>query len=215
VPRPSPPIYLLHCGITITTDPPPKAQVTHPLPPPTLFILAPSSRLISSRMYACSGQVILPAPLDIIPLHYRGGSIVPTQAPAVTTTASRTNPFGADIAFGESGAAEGWAYLDDGVSANAPYTMLHMTARSTSGCSGAVTISSTVSDYKPSVVFGKFRFMGIDPSCWAGSVPIVSANSRAVASVQWTGTLLTVDLGALAIDVERPLQVAFAPPSLQ
>ncbi len=131
----------------------------------------------------------------------------------MTTTASRANPFGADVAFDESGAAEGWAYLDDGVSVSAPHTVLLMRASSTSGCSGTVQISATVADYKPSVVFGKFRFMGISPSCYTAGVPVVTANSRTVAFVQWSGILLTIDLSALSMDVAQPLIVAFAPPS--
>jgi hypothetical protein len=138
---------------------------------------------------------------------------VPTQTPAVTTTASRANPFGADVAFDEIGTAEGWAYLDDGVSFAASYTMLHMLAYSASDCSGTVKISTTVADYKPSVVFGKFRFMGIKPSCYSHSAPVVSANARAVASVLWSGTLLTIDLSELAIGVAQTLVVAFAAPS--
>ena len=138
---------------------------------------------------------------------------MPTQTPAITTTASRANPFGADIAFDEVGAAEGWAYLDDGYSVAASYTMLHMLSYSASDCSGTVKISTTVADYKPSVVFGKFRFMGIKPSCYAHGAPVVSANTRAVASVLWSGTLLTIDLSELAIGVAQTLVVAFAAPS--
>jgi hypothetical protein len=155
------------------------------------------------------GQVVLPAPLDIIPLHYRGGSVVPTQAAASTTTESRTNPFGADIAFDESGAAEGWAYLDDGTSVSAPYTLLHMAAHSTRACIGSINISATVAGYKPSAVFGTFRLMGLDPSCF--SVRVV-ANLQLVTSVEWIATLLTFDLSALALDLGQPLQVTFAKP---
>ena len=160
------------------------------------------------------GQVVdLPAPLEIIPLHYRGGSIVPTQAPAVTTTAARTNPFGADVALDEMGAAEGWAYIDDGVSVSAPYTMLHMVASASGSCAGTVKIAATAADYKPNVVFGKFRVMGLGHACYTGTVPVITANTRAVASVQWIGGLLTIDLAGLAIDVAEPLVIAFAPPA--
>jgi hypothetical protein len=175
-------------------------------------ILAPSCCFPTT--HCCLGQVIdLPAPLDIIPLHYRGGSIVPTQAPAVTTTAARTNPFGADVALDEMGAAEGWAYIDDGVSVSAPYTMLHMVASASGSCAGTVKIAAIAADYKPNVVFGKFRVMGLGPACYTGTVPVVTANTRAVASVQWVGGLLTIDLASLAIDVAEPLVVAFAPPA--
>jgi alpha-glucosidase (family GH31 glycosyl hydrolase) len=38
------------------------------------------------------------APLDHIPLHIRGGSIITTQVPAMNTELSRQNPFGLIIA---------------------------------------------------------------------------------------------------------------------
>jgi hypothetical protein len=55
--------------------------------------------------------------------------------------------------------------------------------------------------------------MGINPSCYQSSTPIVHANLKAVASVQWTGTLLIFDISALALDVAQPLEVSFAMPS--
>ena len=45
--------------------------------------------LYSSQMIGSTGKKIgLHAPLEKIPLHIRGGSILPLQAPAVTTTLS-------------------------------------------------------------------------------------------------------------------------------
>jgi hypothetical protein len=207
--RPSSLIFHLQHGTITTTVPASKAQVmpfiSPPFPPAVFYQLQLSAR---------AGQVFsLPAPLDIIPLHYRGGSIVPTQAPAVTTTAARTNPFAADVALDDMGAAEGWAYIDDGVSISAPYTMLHMVASAAGSCAGTVRISATTANYKPSVVFGKFRVMGLNPSCYTGSAPVVTANSRAVAPVQWVGGLLTFDTASLAINVAEALVLAFAPPA--
>ncbi|XP_066934983.1 lysosomal alpha-glucosidase-like [Clytia hemisphaerica] len=59
-------------------------------------------------------SVNLPADWEKINLHLRGGKIIPTQQPALTTTASRKLPFGLIIALDENGAAEGTMYLDDG-----------------------------------------------------------------------------------------------------
>ncbi|EMP38939.1 Maltase-glucoamylase, intestinal [Chelonia mydas] len=58
--------------------------------------------------------VSVDAPLDKIPLFLRGGYILPTQAPATTTTLSRLNPFGLIIALDEQGEASGSLFWDDG-----------------------------------------------------------------------------------------------------
>jgi len=56
------------------------------------------------------------APLGHIPVYIRGGSIVATQEPGLTTKASRENPWGLIVALDQSGNAEGQLYLDDGES---------------------------------------------------------------------------------------------------
>jgi maltase-glucoamylase len=56
----------------------------------------------------------LDAPIDFIPLHVRGGHIIPTQDPARTTEASRKNPFGLVVAPNEQNEAKGDLFYDDG-----------------------------------------------------------------------------------------------------
>ena len=58
----------------------------------------------------------LDAPLTYIPLHLRGGYIMPTQKPANTTKYSRMNPFGLIIAPNHYGQARGDLFSDDGAS---------------------------------------------------------------------------------------------------
>lgn len=65
---------------------------------------------------APSGWQIRPAPLDAIPIHVRGGHIIPTQAPALTSAAARLNPFGLIVALDSAGTAAGDLFVDDGVS---------------------------------------------------------------------------------------------------
>ncbi|KAJ2418697.1 hypothetical protein GGF41_004941, partial [Coemansia sp. RSA 2531] len=59
-------------------------------------------------------NVILSAPLEHVNVHVRGGKIVPTQEPAMTTADSRKNDFSLIVAADEHGAAAGELYVDDG-----------------------------------------------------------------------------------------------------
>ncbi|XP_063430632.1 sucrase-isomaltase, intestinal-like [Mytilus trossulus] len=66
---------------------------------------------------AVTGQrIIVDAPLPIIPLHLRGGYILPTQQPANTTVYSRQRPMGLIVAFNEETSARGDLFWDDGES---------------------------------------------------------------------------------------------------
>uniref|UniRef100_A0A669BLK2 alpha-glucosidase n=1 Tax=Oreochromis niloticus TaxID=8128 RepID=A0A669BLK2_ORENI len=53
-------------------------------------------------------------PADKLGLHIRGGAILPTQEPEVTTTYSRRNPMGLLIAPDDNGNADGELFWDDG-----------------------------------------------------------------------------------------------------
>lgn len=61
-------------------------------------------------------NVTIDAPLGHIPVYIRGGYVVPTQEPALTTSASRQNPWGVLVALDLTGNANGTLYLDDGES---------------------------------------------------------------------------------------------------
>lgn len=58
----------------------------------------------------------LKAPIDFIPLHIRGGYIIPTQDHARTTEKSRKNPFGIIVAPNGDGEAQGDLFYDNGSS---------------------------------------------------------------------------------------------------
>uniref|UniRef100_A0A8B9W9G9 alpha-glucosidase n=1 Tax=Bos mutus grunniens TaxID=30521 RepID=A0A8B9W9G9_BOSMU len=58
----------------------------------------------------------LPAPLDHINLHVRGGYVLPWQEPAQNTHLSRQKFLGFKVALDDEGAAEGWLFWDDGQS---------------------------------------------------------------------------------------------------
>lgn len=58
--------------------------------------------------------VTLPAPLDIINVHVRGGYILPMQVPALTTVESRKNGIQLCVALSTNGIAQGELFWDDG-----------------------------------------------------------------------------------------------------
>ncbi|XP_028843315.1 lysosomal alpha-glucosidase isoform X2 [Denticeps clupeoides] len=81
------------------------------LPPGTWYSLH------DGRPYYSKGQhILLPAPLDTINVHLRGGYIITQQEPATTTSVSRTHPFYLTVALSEDGCAKGELYWDDGES---------------------------------------------------------------------------------------------------
>jgi alpha-glucosidase len=59
-------------------------------------------------------NITIEAPLGHIPVYVRGGSVLPMQEPALTTAASRRNPWGLLVALGSEGGASGMLYIDDG-----------------------------------------------------------------------------------------------------
>ncbi|XP_052407246.1 lysosomal alpha-glucosidase isoform X2 [Carassius gibelio] len=86
-------------------------EVTAYLPPGTWYSLHNGEACYSKGQY-----FLFPAPLDTINVHVREGSIIPQQAPALTTTASRRNPFTLIVALSVGNWAEGELFWDDGES---------------------------------------------------------------------------------------------------
>uniref|UniRef100_A0A8C6T5C8 alpha-glucosidase n=1 Tax=Neogobius melanostomus TaxID=47308 RepID=A0A8C6T5C8_9GOBI len=72
-------------------------------------------------------------PGDKLGLHIRGGAVLPTQQPAVTTTYSRTNPMGLIVALDDNSQATGELFWDDGDTRGIVYLlgMLSLTATRT------------------------------------------------------------------------------------
>jgi alpha-glucosidase len=70
-----------------------------------------------SAVTAGAGQnITIHAPLGHIPVHVRGGSVLPIQEPGYTTKESRANPWGLLVACNMEGSASGQLYIDDGES---------------------------------------------------------------------------------------------------
>lgn len=111
------------------------------------------------------GDVTLEAPIKIIPLHIRGGVIIPQQEPNITTAASRQNPFLLLVALDNTSMASGQLYLDDGESLGSinsgEYSLITYTANDTSLYSEIM-----MSGYSPagSLLIDVVTIMGLDQS---------------------------------------------------
>ena len=65
-----------------------------------------------------AGNVTVPADFYTIPIHVRGGYVLPMQQPALTTYETRLNPFELLVPLDINGNAAGQLYWDDGISLN-------------------------------------------------------------------------------------------------
>ncbi|KAF2117489.1 hypothetical protein BDV96DRAFT_643865 [Lophiotrema nucula] len=61
-------------------------------------------------------NITLDAPLEKIPVHLRGGTIIASQTPGNTTKQTRLNPWSFIAALDKNNQASGELYMDDGVS---------------------------------------------------------------------------------------------------
>jgi len=117
--------------------------------------------------------VTLPAPFDFIPVHIRGGVIIPTQDPAINTEASRQNPFGLIVPLDENQSANGVLYYDDGDSVDPQVTMQYFAA-SYSYANGVLTSAVVNDGYEgiSSKILGSLRLLG------AGTITSVTVNGQ-------------------------------------
>uniref|UniRef100_A0A9J8ADS9 Lysosomal alpha-glucosidase n=1 Tax=Cyprinus carpio carpio TaxID=630221 RepID=A0A9J8ADS9_CYPCA len=91
-------------------------EVTAYLPPGTWYSLHNVIPPLILSYYSKGQYILFPAPLDTINVHVREGSIIPQQVPALTTTASRRNPFTLIVALSVGNWAKGELFWDDGES---------------------------------------------------------------------------------------------------
>ncbi|XP_069318720.1 maltase-glucoamylase-like [Eulemur rufifrons] len=114
----------------------------------------------------------LPAPLDHINLHVRGGYILPWQEPARNTHLSRQNFIGFKVALDDEDTAEGWLFWDDGQSIDTYGKGLYYLANfsaSQNTLQSHVIFNNYVVDTNP-LKLGYFEIWGV------GSIPITSVS---------------------------------------
>jgi hypothetical protein len=141
-----------------------------------------------SKGYAKTYQT-LDVPLDYIPIHIRGGSILPTQVPSLTSSETRLNAFTLTVALDSNGKAQGQLYYDDGEDLNIGNSAYFV---SYSVSNGLLTTLVSQSNYAPadSLQLDKIVVLGL--SSLSSSV---SLNGESTAHYSWDAQsgILTVE----------------------
>uniref|UniRef100_A0A8C3X523 Maltase-glucoamylase n=1 Tax=Catagonus wagneri TaxID=51154 RepID=A0A8C3X523_9CETA len=125
----------------------------------------------------------LPAPLDHINLHVRGGYILPWQEPAQNTKYSRQKFMGFKVALDDAGTAEGWLFWDDGQSIEGLWkfwtktllffpTLVSLISNRQNTMQSHVSFNTYISDANP-LKLGYFEIWGV------GDAPITSVSISA------------------------------------
>lgn len=99
----------------------------------------------------------LEAPLGHIPLHIRGGHVIPLQDPGYTTAESRNNSWTLLVPLGIEGTASGSLYSDDGIS----YPVGNSTTVEFVAGDGVLT-SSAYGDYEIEQPLASVVILGVD-----------------------------------------------------
>ncbi|XP_023930007.1 lysosomal alpha-glucosidase [Lingula anatina] len=155
-----------------------------------------------SLLTSNGGQVALDAPLDKINLHVRGGSIIPTQEPDVTTTLSRRNKFGLLVALSPKEDSTGMLFWDDGDSVNplgrGEYNLITFTAGK-----GGVNSMVLKSGYKTTMTLGSATIFGV-----ASAPSTVTANGKA-AKFSYNTLTKTLNINDLSLSLLQPVKLAW------
>ncbi|XP_031835185.1 lysosomal alpha-glucosidase isoform X2 [Nomia melanderi] len=118
----------------------------------------------------------LDAPLDTIPLMIRGGSVLPGQKPALTTTDSRKNGFDLLIVLDQKETAQGELYWDDGDSLDSlekgQFLWLSVLVENNTVSSASMSNETT---FDEPVILDRIQIWGVAPH-----VSRVSLNGREI-----------------------------------
>ncbi|XP_062242243.1 sucrase-isomaltase, intestinal [Platichthys flesus] len=118
-------------------------------------------------------------PGDKLGLHIRGGAILPTQEPEVTTTDSRRNPMGLIVALDDNNKAAGELFWDDGDSRDTVERGNHI-HYTFSVDDGVLTMNVTKAGYTDpnNLKFEKITLLGVPTAPLNVSVTPIGTGSR-------------------------------------
>uniref|UniRef100_A0A3Q3EIB9 alpha-glucosidase n=1 Tax=Labrus bergylta TaxID=56723 RepID=A0A3Q3EIB9_9LABR len=124
-------------------------------------------------------QVDMYLPADKLGLHIRGGAILPTQTPDVTTTYSRLKPMGLIVALDDKNQAAGELFWDDGDSRDTVKTGNHIHYQF-SVVYGVLTMQVTHAGYRDpaNIMFTNITILGVSDPPTSVSVTHVGTGSH-------------------------------------
>ena len=160
---------------------------------------------------AGGATITLDAPMDYIPLHIRGGYILPAQQPAMTTAVARTQPFELLVALDDSGVANGFMFWDDGRSLNTLedgkylFVQFNATFSLDNGINqGLLTSTPVHTAFAPQAKLGNVVVMGVD---WTPST--VTANG-ASCTFSYAPVTQVLNITGVSAAMDSPLTVQWS-----
>ncbi|KFR15019.1 Maltase-glucoamylase, intestinal [Opisthocomus hoazin] len=152
---------------------------------------------------------ILPAPLEHINLHIRGGYILAWQRPANTTFYSRKNPMGLTVALNDALFAEGQLYWDDGVRIDAYEDGVYLLTSFTANQNVlAMTVSHDGYTDPNNLMFTEIKVLGVPTSITQVTISQNGETITSPHSVDYNTTkkLLTITKLQLELGKEYSVQ---------
>jgi len=163
----------------------------------------------SGKSVAGNQYQLLDAPIEKINVHIRGSSIIPTQDPAMTTTASRKNNFGLMVALGLDGHASGQLFLDDGESLDTietnSFTLIDFSASySSSGNQGKLRGTAVQTNYITALPpLNKISIFGVTQK----GPNQVWVNGHTFSNFTYDSTNQVLTLNSLKLNVLQSLEI--------
>ena len=153
----------------------------------------------------------LSAPIDVINVHLLAGSIIPTQAPSLTTAASRKNPFDLLIQLDDNKQASGKLILDDGESfdsfTSGAYTQIEFQASYDVSSSNYMLLSSIVLDgYSSSSTFylGGARISNV-----TSKPSQVVVNGVGISTFEYSHSLKILQFSGILLPINQPFTISW------
>lgn len=149
---------------------------------------------------------VLPAPLDHINLHVRGGYILPWQEPAQNTHLSRQKFLGFKVALNDNKTAEGWLFWDDGQSIDTYekglYYLAHFSAAQNTMASHVI-LNNYITDTNP-LNLGYFEIWGVgSTSISSVSISVNGTDITPTFTYNATSEVLHVDVTSRNISLHK------------
>lgn len=152
----------------------------------------------------------LDAPLDKINIHLYGGSIIPLQTSALTTSESRKNPFDLLVQLSESNSANGFLIIDDGTSLdtfeNKLYTEIEFDV-SFNQANNTYTFSSVVilNGYDSSYLkLGSIRVSGV-----TSNPKTVTVNGRSISTYSFDKSTSVLNISGILVTITDDITVTW------